>query len=151
MLTAMRAIYLGDSLALPKNSSVDLILDDESWRVEAEEEVFTFSRAVLNASLENRLLFDPSTRRMRPRAFIINMTELRGEAHLRRTLRIETPAGAMWFLTDEGEHIVAALKRSQSTEERPATGRWKRTLLSIMVLALVALTVALISTRLNLH
>jgi hypothetical protein len=151
MLTAMRAVYLGDALALPKNSSVELTLNDDALRIESEKEVFTFARDTLKASLENRLLFDPSTRRIRPRVFIINMTELRGEAHLRQTLRIETPSGAMWFLTDDRDRIVAALKNSQPIIERPGTGRWTRTLLSITVLALVALTIALISTRLNLH
>src|SRR5919206_3423938 len=113
MLVRMQVVYLGDSLALPKNTPVELTIDDDTLRIETSEKVFSFPRAVLNASLENRLLFDPSTRRIRPRAFIINMTELRGEAHLRQTLRIETPTGPMWFLTDEGEDTVAALKRSQ--------------------------------------
>jgi hypothetical protein len=152
MLTAMRAIYLGDALALPKNTAVELFLDDQVFRVESLDQVFTFPRAPLKASLENRLLFDPTTRRPRPHAFIINMTELRGEAHLRRTLHIESPRGALWFLTDDDAAIVSMLKGSTNIgEEQPTSLRPTRTLLSILILALVALTIAVISTRLNLH
>jgi hypothetical protein len=151
----MQARYLGDALPIPSGSVVQVVVEAEVVTITHSNQVLTLPRAGLTARIEKRLTFDPRTRRRGPTLFGgLNMAERRGEPSLVDVAHLDTPNGPIILAIENVQSFVETFTHSRQTaiaSAVPLRERRVRQLIAIAILVLVALIIAVISTRPNLH
>lgn len=155
ILTYMQARYLGDALPFPASSPVEVDSDASTVTITYAGQAVTLARDQLTARLEKRLTFDPSRRRTGPSFFgRLSIAERRGEPVLMDVARLDTAAGPVILAMEEAKSFVETFTMPRhaipasvdSIPDRPL-----RRLIAIAILVLVALIIAVISARPNLH
>lgn len=151
----MQARYLGDALPIPSGSVVQVVVDADSVTITHANRVVTLPRASLTARVEKRLTFDPRTRRRGPNLFgALNSVDRRGEPSLVDVAHLDTPHGPVILAIENVQSFVETFTRPRQATivgEVPLRERRVRQLIAIAILVLVALIIAVISTRPNLH
>ena len=155
ILRMMQAIYLGDVLPIPVGSPVDVTVDGDALTITYPGHPMVLPRGELQARVVKRLSFDASHRRKGPSFFgALSMSERRGEPVLTDVAHLDTPHGPVILAMENVQEFVNALTASRhetaasvvSIGDRPL-----RRLIAIAILVLIALIIAVISTRPNLH
>ncbi len=151
----MQASYIGDALPFPAGSLVEVDSDASSVTITHAGHPVTVARDQLTARVEKRLTFDPSRRRSGPAFFgRLSMAERRGEPVLIDVARLDTPHGPVILVMEDVQGFVQTFRMSQPTTIASVASirdRPLRRLIAIAILVLVALIIAVISARPNLH
>jgi hypothetical protein len=151
----MQARYLGDALPFPANSPVQVESDANALTITHTGHTVTLVRDQLTARLEKRLTFDPSRRRTGPSLFgRLSIAERRGEPVLMDVAHLDTPHGPVILAMDDAQGFVQTFgtaRYATTTSVDSIRDRPLRRLIAIAILVLVALIIAIISARPNLH
>jgi hypothetical protein len=151
----MRATYLGDALPIPSGSPVEVVVDATTVTITHAGHPLTLDRGRLSARVDKRLTFDRRTRRPGPNFFgALSVAERRGQPTMVSVAHIDTPDGPVILAMENVQSFVETFTEPrQATAARagPIRDRPIRRLIAIAILVLVALIIAVISTRPNLH
>jgi hypothetical protein len=151
----MQARYLGDALPFAAGSPVEVDADASTVTITNAGHAITLTRDQLTARVEKRLTFDPSRRRTGPAFFgRLSIAERRGEPVLMDVARLDTPQGPVILAMDDAQGFVktfTTLRHATTASVDSIRDRPLRRLIAIAILVLVALIIAVISARPNLH
>ncbi|HYS01570.1 MAG TPA: hypothetical protein VET82_04390 [Candidatus Eisenbacteria bacterium] len=155
ILTYMQARYLGDALPFEAGSPVEVDADASTVTITHAGHAVTLARDQLTARVEKRLTFDPSRRRTGPSLFgRLSIAERRGEPVLMDVARVDTPQGPVILAMEDAQAFVKTftmLRHVTTASVDSIRDRPLRRLIAIAILVLVALIIAVISARPNLH